>query len=144
MSESIESTEAPRPKQVIVMRTDLKMRKGKIAAQAAHAAMKVFFDMMDRARSGVAVEGGILMSLIVTQDMWDWAEGIFTKICAAVDSEQELLDLYEKAKAAGLPCSLIEDRGLTEFGGQLTKTCISIGPAAPKLIDPITGHLRLL
>lgn len=139
-----ESVEAPRPKQVIVMRTDLKMRKGKMVSQGAHASMKVFLDMMDRARSGVAAESGVVMTLGVTPTMWEWAEGIFTKICAATDSEQELLDLYEKARAAGLPCALIEDRGLTEFGGQLTKTCIAIGPAAPDLIDLITGHLRLL
>lgn len=128
------------------MRTDLKMRKGKMITQGAHASMKVFFDTMWRERSGMwdQAQLGILMTLVLTQTMWEWAEDLFTKITVAADSEQELLDLYEKAKAAGLPCSLIEDRGLTEFHGQVTKTCIAIGPADPSLIDPITGHLRCL
>ena len=55
-----------------------------------------------------------------------------------------MLDIYQQAKDKGLPCSLIVDAGLTEFNGIPTKTCIAIGPAYSKYIDPITGHLKLL
>ena len=70
--------------------------------------------------------------------------GLFTKICVSCDSEQELEELYKKAKDAKLPCSLIVDAGLTEFNGTPTKTCIAIGPANSEEINKITGHLKLL
>lgn len=74
----------------------------------------------------------------------DWIEGIFTKICVSVDSEEELLEIYNKAKDSGLMCSLIQDVGLTEFGGVPTYTCCAIGPNWDTEIDPITSHLKLL
>ena len=74
----------------------------------------------------------------------EWLSGSFTKVCLSCDSEQELLDLHAKAKAAGILCSLIKDAGKTEFGGVPTYTAIAIGPDYPENIDPITGHLKLL
>jgi PTH2 family peptidyl-tRNA hydrolase len=73
-----------------------------------------------------------------------WLEGRFTKVCVSVDSEQELIDIYEQAKSAGLLCSIITDAGLTEFNGVPTKTAVAIGPAYPEEVDPITRHLKLL
>lgn len=133
-------------KQVIVMRKDLNMRKGKMCAQAAHSSMKVFFDRMKHQReSGTILDQNSLnYELNVTLEMKEWIDGIFTKICVSVDSEQELIDIYNKAKEANLPCSLIEDNGLTEFNGIKTKTCCAIGPAQSEEIDKITGHLKLL
>jgi PTH2 family peptidyl-tRNA hydrolase len=55
-----------------------------------------------------------------------------------------LVELYTKAKQAGLICSLIVDAGLTEFGGVPTKTCCAIGPAWAEDVDKITGELKLL
>jgi peptidyl-tRNA hydrolase, PTH2 family len=75
--------------------------------------------------------------------MQDWLEGSFTKVCVSVNSEQELLAIYEAAIKAGLPCSLIKDAGHTEFK-EPTLTCCAIGPAYSGEIDKITGALSLL
>lgn len=136
-------------KQVIVVRRDLrntkgeKLRTGKIGAQIAHSAMKVFFDMMVECDSDYE-DGSVEYIIRMPRDMASWKEGIFTKICVAVDSEEQLLDKYKQAQDAGLPCALIEDHGLTEFGGTFTKTCCAIGPAKASDIDKITGELSLL
>lgn len=124
-------------KQVIVMRKDLNMRKGKMIAQGAHASMKVFFD-----RIKYCDHEEMLVSRI-TPEMEKWINGIFTKICVSVDSEQELIDIYDKAKQENLPCALIQDVGLTEFD-KPTLTCCAIGPDSNEKIDLITGHLKLL
>lgn len=73
-----------------------------------------------------------------------WLTGAFTKICVYVNSEQELKDVYQKAKDAGLLCSIIEDNGQTEFHGVPTFTAVAIGPHLPEQLDPITGKLPLL
>lgn len=62
----------------------------------------------------------------------------------AVNSEQELLDIYKRAIDANLPCVLIQDNGLTEFKGLKTYTAVAIGPASDTEIDKITGDLPLL
>jgi len=135
-------------KQCIIVRKDLNMRKGKIAAQAAHASMKVFFDrkiehfQVDVPYATDASPHKMLISL--TDEMNEWVNGLFTKVCVSVDSEQELLDVYNKAKEANLPCSLITDAGLTEFNGVPTKTVVAIGPADSDEIDKITRSLKLL
>jgi PTH2 family peptidyl-tRNA hydrolase len=61
-----------------------------------------------------------------------------------VNSEEELMTIYEKATSAGLEVHLITDSGKTEFHGQPTRTCLAIGPDFAAKIDPITGHLELL
>ena len=127
-----------RSKQVIVMRKDLNMRKGKMISQGSHASMKVLLDSM------ISVEDGRIFDLPIDSPIKDWIEGIFTKICVSVDSEEELLEIYNKAKDSGLMCSLIQDVGLTEFGGVPTYTCCAIGPNWDTEIDPITSHLKLL
>lgn len=125
-----------KPKQVILVRTDLNMGVGKIASQVAHASMKVFFDRktMDEHR----------MEIPLTDDMLSWVEGEFTKVILAVDSEDQLLVNYVNAQGAGLPCALIQDNGHTVFNGVKTFTTVAIGPANPDQINQITGHLKLL
>ena len=73
-----------------------------------------------------------------------WIEGPFAKVCVRVDSEAELLDVYEQAQAAGLRANLITDSGRTEFHGQPTPTCLAIGPDDAEKIDSVTGELELL
>lgn len=126
------------PKQVIVVRKDLNMRKGKIAAQAAHASMGALLN-----RAAPPYEGEIRINVehVATRE---WLAGRFTKVCVSVGSEEELVDIYKKALAAGLNAKLIQDAGLTEFNGVPTLTCLAIGPDYPEQIDPITGHLSLL
>ena len=129
-------------KQVIVMRKDLNMRKGKMIAQGAHASMKVFFDKMTA--YGKTQGRPYFKGLALNSEEAEWVDGIFTKICVSVNSEAELLDVYNKAREAGLNCSLIQDAGLTEFGGVATYTCVAIGPNYSDKIDLITGNLQLL
>ena len=128
-------------KQVIVVRKDLNMRKGKIGAQCAHASMKIFFDRMRYIGKGSFDD--CAYQLEISKEMDEWFNGIFTKIVVYVESEEELFSVYDEAKKAGLPCSLIKDNGLTEFNGVHTYTCVGIGPAEASKIDAITGHLRL-
>ena len=132
------------PKQVIVMRKDLNMRKGKMISQGSHVSMKVFFDQCEKLslRESKLKEYRFYYE---PNSYWDkWLNGLFTKIVVSCDSEQELEELYKQAQEKKLPCSMITDAGLTEFNGVPTKTCIAIGPANPDDIDEITKHLKLL
>ena len=116
-----------RYKQVIVMRNDLKMSKGKIAAQAGHAAVSA----AEEARKNFS-------------GWWKaWITEGQCKIAVRAESEQELLELEKKAKNSKLPTALIIDRGLTELPPN-TLTCLGIGPAPSVQIDAITGKLPLL
>lgn len=128
-------------KQVIVIRKDLNMRKGKMIAQGAHASMKVFFDVMELDWGHDMKDHYVLR---LTKGMVNWVEGRFTKIVVGVSSEEELLELYNNAKEKDLSCALITDAGLTEFNGTPTNTAIAIGPHWSDDIDIITGHLSLL
>jgi len=130
-------------KQVIIIRKDLNMRKGKMVAQGAHSSEKVFFDMM----SDPMGIGAYILNLPdnqIGEDMITWIETNHKKITCSVTSEVELMDLYQEAKAAGLPCSYIWDDGLTEFKGVKTLTSVAIGPADAELINPLTKNLKLL
>jgi PTH2 family peptidyl-tRNA hydrolase len=123
-------------KQVIVIRKDLNMRKGKMVAQGAHASMAAILNLARR-------EGN---DLIIPLDarIEPWLTGRFTKICVSVNSEAELLAIHEKALANGLVSSLILDAGLTEFGGVPTHTAVAVGPDAAANVDLITAGLPLL
>lgn len=120
-------------KQVIVIRKDLRMRRGKEIAQGAHAAM-AFLTRMFR--------GGECKTLLNEAEQ-KWVEGNFRKIVVRVDSEAGLLNVWQRAMAAGLQVHLITDAGLTEFGGEPTHTALAIGPDYDELIDPITRDLEL-
>jgi len=125
-------------KQMLVVRKDLNMRKGKIAAQCAHAAMKV---LLDRDLNSDYPDH---LVIDISDIDPDWLFGLFTKVCVAVDSEAELLEAVKKAETAGIPHALITDSGKTEFGGVPTHTVAAIGPASDEVLAPITGHLKLL
>ena len=128
-------------KQVIIVRKDLNMRKGKLVAQGSHASMAVLTRRIHSSRN----EGGVIdVEMSVTPAMLQWMENSFTKICLYVNSEKELDEVYLKAKEAGLPSEMIVDSGKTEFNNIPTKTCIAIGPAYSEDIDKVTSHLRLL
>jgi len=136
-------------KQVIIIRKDLGMRKGKVAAQAAHASMKVLLDRstFDQYKEKSTFwEGSYIWYFEVdeSEPMYRWLRGEFTKVVVYVMSEAELLDVYDKAKEAGLLASLITDAGKTEFHGDRTKTAVAVGPDWSSRIDKVTGHLPLL
>lgn len=119
------NSEEGKMKQIIVLRKDLGMRRGKEIAQGAHASMKATLDNLDH------------------PDVQAWLSGNFTKIAVTCDSEDELISLYQQAKDQNMVCALITDAGRTEFNGVPTKTALAIGPAANDKIDKITGHLKL-
>jgi len=114
-------------KQVIVFRSDLRLSKGKVAAQAGHAAVSASEDARKHRRQ-----------------WWEnWVSEGQRKIAVKVKSEKELLELENQAKEFGLPCALIVDRGLTEIPPN-TVTCLGIGPAPAEKVDRLTGNLPLL
>lgn len=125
-------------KQVIVMRKDLGMRKGKMIAQGAHASLKVLLD------AGEPDPDGAVLTIPLHPALSAWIGGQFTKVCVSVNSEEELDAIVANARAAGVPCALIVDAGHTEFHGVPTKTCCAIGPAWVDAVDAITGALPLL
>ena len=125
-----------RIKQVIVMRHDLGMRRGKQIAQGAHAAMAFLCERLE-ARGTISLAD-------FTDAERQWLTGAFAKVCCRVDSEDQLLAIYDQALAAGLEVHLITDSGRTEFHGQPTRTCLAIGPDDAEKIDAITGSLQLL
>lgn len=122
-------------KQVIVIRRDLKMRRGKEIAQGSHASSAF---LLARFRQ----HGGMQLAEF-DDDVRSWLTAGCAKICVRVDSEEELLAVHEKARAAGLESHLIRDAGHTEFGGVPTLTCCAVGPADASKLDPITGALTL-
>jgi PTH2 family peptidyl-tRNA hydrolase len=130
-------------KQVIVVRKDLKMRRGKEAAQVAHAAMKVFFD---RIVAVEASEDGRYYADIgnITDAMKQWMEGAFTKIVVSCESKSKLFELKAKADLLKTPNAIMVDNGWTEFHNTPTVTCLAVGPDWSDIIDEITKELPLL
>lgn len=107
-----------------MIRQDLKLPKGKMAAQAAHASVEA-----------------VLKS--DTKVIRKWHEEGMAKIVVKVRDEKELVKYFQRAKEKGLVTALITDAGRTvvEPG---TKTCAAIGPDEEGLIDEITGKLNLI
>jgi PTH2 family peptidyl-tRNA hydrolase len=127
-------------KQVIVMRRDLKMRRGKEIAQGAHASMMFLSKLVqEHLRKSILVPAEICLS----DAQAEWINGRFTKVCVQVPDEASLLAIAEEAKKAGLDCHIVTDSGLTEFNGVETKTCLAIGPDEAEKIDAVTGKLSL-
>lgn len=135
--EKSEADDQPkRVKQVIAIRHDLKMRRGKQIAQGAHASMSFICRRLQ--------EAGTMSLVDFTDAQRAWLAGTFAKVCCRVNSEAELMEIHDKALAAGLEVHLITDSGKTEFHGEPTRTCLAIGPDDADKIDAITGHLELL
>ena len=123
-------------RQVIIVNNTLKMPKGKIAAQVAHASLNAFLH-------GSRLEYNTLY-LDMTDIMTEWLQGAHTKVCLKSDSEDEMRDIYQRALNDGLPCSLVVDNGLTVFNGEKNLTTVCIGPIDKEIADKYTGHLKLL
>ncbi len=111
-------------KQVILVRTDLKMPAGKLAAQVAHASVD-----------------GVLESDKKIIGAWH-REGM-KKVVLAVRTEQEMMSYAASALKQGLVTCVVVDAGKTVVAPG-TKTCCSIGPELEKKIDVVTGKLRPL
>ena len=117
---------------MIVVRTDLNMRKGKMIGQGAHASME------------------FIRSKFLADEAWKTHEMEWllspehAKIVCKANNEDELLSLHKAAIDAGLCAHIVTDLGLTEFKGVKTRTCLAIGPDDADKINKITGHLELL
>jgi PTH2 family peptidyl-tRNA hydrolase len=125
-------------KQIILIRRDLKMRRGKEIAQGSHASMAFLIQRM-RAISGANAE--VTLTLSAAEQFWI-TKGM-AKVCLKVNSEEELLACHAKAQANGIESHLIRDSGKTEFNGVPTLTACAIGPNESDRIDEITGELTL-
>ncbi len=114
-------------KQVIAVRTDLEMSRGKIAVQVAHGALSA----SENAR-------------VSQQEIWRaWYREGQKKVAVKVSSEEELLELRRQAINHRLPHALIRDAGMTELPPG-TITVLGIGPARAEIMDKVTGDLKLL
>jgi peptidyl-tRNA hydrolase, PTH2 family len=114
-------------KQAIVVRSDIQMGKGKLAAQVAHASLSAAEEASAHRR--------------VWYERWK-SEGQ-AKIVLKVKTEEEIMELFRKAKSSGLPTSLVQDKGLTQLVPG-TVTCFGLGPAPDEAVDKVTGKLKLL
>lgn len=113
-------------KQVIVLRTDLGMGKGKIASQAAHASIEAF--LKTQKKDSFLAE--------------NWLRQGMPKIVLKVKSEKELLELFEQAKKR-FSCALIRDAGRTQVE-EGSITALGIGPVSGNEVDKLTGKMKLL
>ena len=113
-------------KMVLVVRTDVGMGKGKVAAQCAHAAVMCYKKALREAPEMI--------------ERWEGA-GV-TKVCVKVDSEEALLELAFKAKEAGVVHGVVRDAGRTQIAAG-TMTVLGVGPAPLDIMQQITGHLKL-
>ncbi len=121
------SLDGSRLKQMLVVRSDLDMGKGKIVVQCSHAAVSA----AERARK-------------MFPDWWkSWMAEGQSKVAVKVKGEQPILELQRQSKKAGIPCFVVRDRGLTQVEPG-TVTCIGIGPAPHGKVDLLTGTLPLL
>jgi len=127
-------------KQVIVIRRDLKMRRGKEIAQGAHAAMAFMSEII---RQCLDPYNHLSPSDLVTPAQKEWLMGRFTKVCVQVPDEETLMKVAEKARINKVDCHVITDAGMTEFDGVPTRTCLAIGPDEADKVDAITGDLKL-
>ena len=135
-------------KMMIVMRRDLKMRKGKIAAQAGHACIDAVLQALqkeDRMNDLVMSADGMTLnnSDKPTSPLVEWFNNGCTKVCVYVDSEDDLLGIAGKAEERGRIAAVITDWGLTEFHGEHTKTCLALEPLPAEVADELTGTLPL-
>ncbi|SRR5258708_35883577 len=112
-----------KPKMVLVVRTDLNMTTGKIAAQAGHAVANLMLGTRN-------------------EEFANWISSGMKKVCLQADSEAKILEMEKRAKEHGIDCYIVRDAGLTSVPTG-TITCLGIGPAKDKKIEKITGSLKL-
>ncbi|XP_060911873.1 peptidyl-tRNA hydrolase 2, mitochondrial [Labrus mixtus] len=113
-------------KMILVVRNDLKMGKGKVAAQCSHAAVSAYKQVQRRNPE------------LLKQ--WEYCGQ--PKVVVKAPDEDTLIDLLGHAKEVGLPVSLIQDAGRTQIAPG-SRTVLGIGPGPADLIDKVTGGLKL-
>ncbi|KAK4122600.1 PTH2-domain-containing protein [Parathielavia appendiculata] len=122
-------------KLVLVVRTDLGMTKGKIAAQCSHATLACYKTLSRAAQqTPQSPEAQILRQ---------WERLGQAKIAVQVKNEDELLALLAKARSLGVTAEVISDAGRTQIASG-SRTVLGVGPAPKSLVDLVTGGLKLL
>ena len=111
-------------KQVMVIRNDLKMSKGKMAAQACHASLGAYKKSDPQRIRKWELEGE-------------------KKVVVRAKDLRELYEIYEIVKNTDIPVYLVQDAGRTELP-KGTVTCLGIGPDEDEKIDKITSELKLI
>lgn len=124
-------------KQVLVIRRDLGMRRGKEIAQGAHASMAWLSLEVQRSRRR------FWRRVRLTPAEQSWLNGAFTKVTCQVRDEAALLDVLYRAQEAGLRVHAVTDAGRTEFHGSPTVTALAVGPDWAPRVDAVTGGLSL-
>ncbi|MFC7071122.1 peptidyl-tRNA hydrolase Pth2 [Halobaculum lipolyticum] len=110
-------------KQAIVVRTDLGMGTGKLAAQVAHASLSAYEDTDAKTRTAWKGEGQ-------------------KKVVLKGAGESQLFELADKARREGLPNAVIRDAGHTQLDPG-TVTALAVGPGEESIVDKVTGDLSL-
>lgn len=113
-------------KMILVVRNDLKMGKGKVAAQCSHAAVAAYKQVQRRNPE------------LLKQ--WEYCGQ--PKVVVKAPDEDTLINLLGHAKEVGLPVSLIQDAGRTQIAPG-SRTVLGVGPGPADLIDRVTGDLKL-
>ncbi|XP_015260196.1 PREDICTED: peptidyl-tRNA hydrolase 2, mitochondrial [Cyprinodon variegatus] len=113
-------------KMVLVVRNDLKMGKGKVAAQCSHAAVSAYKQVQRRSPE------------LLKQ--WEYCGQ--PKVVVKAPDEDTLIDLMGRAREAGLAVSLIQDAGRTQIAPG-SRTVLGVGPGPADLVDSVTGELKL-
>lgn len=126
-------------KQVIAIRADLKIRRGKEGSQIAHAASDWLREYALECHRSAEKD---LPCAILTPDEFNWCSGNYRKIVVKATSEKQLRDLHQEAQARGLTSHLIIDDGLTEVPPK-TVTALAIGPHEERAFVGLTDHLPL-
>jgi peptidyl-tRNA hydrolase len=124
-------------KQIILMRSDIKMGPGKMISQGAHASLAALLSISKWESDSVNIP--------LDANTKEWLITDFTKIVLKCDSEDDICHLVDLAKSKGLPAAIIIDNGQTVFNGVHTLTCGAIGPAPRAAIDDLMqSRLKLL
>nr|AMP82912.1 MIZU-KUSSEI 1 protein [Catalpa bungei] len=113
-------------KMVLVVRNDLKMGKGKIAAQCSHATLGLYKKIAKRAPKSLS--------------RWEMCGQV--KVVVKIESEDDMLVLQERAKSLNLPTHITIDAGRTQIAPNSRTVMAILGPA--DLVDDVTGGLKLL
>ncbi len=130
-------------KQVIVIRRDLKTRRGKEIAQGSHASVAFIGHKIRKFLGFFLCRWSGLYALWLTKPERAWLMGSFAKVVCQVGSEEELREIHQKAREAGLESHLIIDSGKTEFKGIPTPTACGIGPDYVEKFSGVTDDLKL-
>lgn len=129
-------------KMVLVVRKDLKMGAGKVAAQCAHAAVASVERLTEMSSQSTSVSPATDLTGMWTQWFTAWRHTGYAKVVLQCPDEEEMMAVATRAKGCQLPYYIIRDAGRTQIAAG-SKTVIAVGPGPKSLVDTVTGNLKL-